>query len=129
MGEFERAAYFRRAKVEALKSYGGSAWDQQFVGHTLKDDLAMFGLTEMPGSEDELTAAFRTRVKALSYMPGVDMDDVKKARDRLRQTLEHSPQAVNHAEKTACKLCGGSGRIGTGFGQSCPSCKGTGQTS
>lgn len=134
MGDYERRWYedrSRRAQQEAQREAGGPDvhWGQQFVGHTLEGDLRALGLLALPTSEEELAGAWRELVKAKAGQPGVDMDDLKKTRDRLRETLRRgvTPENVNQLTDSACKLCGGSGRLKTGFGAVCPACNGTGQ--
>lgn len=92
------------------------------------DDLSALGLAELPETEEELAAAWTATVKRL-HGTGADMDRVKQARNRLRLIVERdTAHRVNPNRDSTCLSCGGSGRIGIGFGRECPSCKGTGQT-
>lgn len=101
-------------------------WDRKFIGHSIGADLALLGLTAMPAGPDALADAFRAQVKALAGS-GADMDDVKQARDRIREAMSRiGDQSVNLPSESTCLSCGGSGRIGLQFGRVCPTCKGTG---
>lgn len=102
--------------------------DRKFIGHSAVADLALLGLKAMPAGPDALADAFRAQVKALAGS-GADMDDVKQARDRIREAMSRiGDQSVNLPSESTCLSCGGSGRIGVGFGRVCSTCKGTGHT-
>lgn len=101
-------------------------WMQKFAGHTIADDLWIIGLHELPTDAGKIMQAWRARVK-MEYGSDVDMDAMKQARDRLMLAVEKGAhERINQLEESACKMCGGSGRIGSGFGHDCPACKGTG---
>lgn len=85
---------------------------------------------------EAVKAAFAERVKALHpdtaklRQPGTGeaaanraaytISELKSAREVLLYGL------LNQVQEIACKMCGGSGRVGTGFGAPCASCRGTG---
>lgn len=90
----------------------------------LAADLKALGLMALPDSPEVLMAAWREAVKR----GAPDMDALKQTRERVRTAMQRiNPAPVNQALDSACAMCGGSGRIGDGFGRVCPSCKGTGQ--
>lgn len=72
-------------------------------------------------SEDAITAAFRhaARAGATGVGAGYEIGQLQEARDVLVNGL-------NQGQEIACKMCGGSGRVGVGFGTKCTACKGEG---
>lgn len=89
----------------------------------VKRRAALLGV-DISASNDEIRAAFRTRVKERGV--GADITDLKDARDKslLPDELDRD---VNATPDKTCKLCGGTGRLGIGFGRTCNACQGTGQ--
>lgn len=112
---------------------GGSTepnpWEKKFVGHSLASDLHELGLAALPTTEAEVQDAWRIVVKA-KFGSDYDMDALKQCRDRvldvLAQGVKPDDPRVNLQNDTTCKMCQGTGIIGTSFGRVCPSCKGTG---
>jgi DnaJ-class molecular chaperone len=77
--------------------------------------------------EDAVRAAFRSAVRTAhpDTRQGAGagqptMDELKAARDLVLARL-------NQGQEITCKLCGGSGRVQSGFGAACAACNGTGQ--
>lgn len=104
-----------------------SVWEKKFNGHTLGSDLAMLGLHDLPKAVEIVMQQWRAQVKAKFAEPGFDMDLLKQARDRLMLAIDKGAhERINQLNDSSCKICGGSGRIGVGFGRECPTCKGTG---
>lgn len=80
------------------------------------------------GSEEQIRAAFTKAVRgahpdtAEGYDgTGVEIAQLQAARDTLLAGL-------NQGQEIPCKMCGGSGRVGTGFGSTCTACRGEGIT-
>jgi DnaJ-class molecular chaperone len=75
-------------------------------------------------TQEAIRAAWRRAVKGdhpdLSTGDGHSLIQLSEARDLLLTRL-------NQGQEIPCKLCGGSGRVQTGFGATCAACKGTGQ--
>lgn len=117
-----------RNKAEAQREHDkADIWQQKFAGRTLASDLAALGLSELPAADAAIEQAWRLMVKA-KFGSGADMDELKQARDRLLLALSKGAhERLNQINDSTCKACAGSGRIGVGFGQECPTCKGTGQ--
>lgn len=70
-----------------------------------------------------IRAAFYKAVRAAHPDTGGDGSSIaklKEARDLLMRTAEPD-------DYFSCKLCGGRGRVGIGFGTPCPVCRGTGE--
>lgn len=119
----------RRASKDQASRHQREAqvdWQQKFAGHRLEDDLVRLGLLTLPTDASHVMQAWRAEVK-LEAGTGTDMDLLKQARDRLMLAVEKGAhERINQLEESSCKACGGSGRIGVGFGRECPTCKGTG---
>lgn len=94
----------------------------------LPDAMRLLGVAH-PLFEDHIVAAYRaavrdahpdTRARQGMQDDGPTITDLQAARDLL---LTH----LNQGQEITCKLCGGSGRVQSGFGAACAACNGTGQ--
>lgn len=104
-----------------------NVWDKKFAGHTIASDLAALDLAVLPTDAGHVMQQWRAQVKLRFADTGFDMDLLKQARDRLMLAIEKGAhERINQLENSSCKSCGGSGRIGIGFGRECPICNGTG---
>lgn len=120
-----RKAVDPRKAQESPKS--DTIWEKKFAGHTIESDLRLLDLAALPTDAGHVMQQWRAQVKLKFTDAGFDMDLLKQARDRLMLAIEKGAHArINQLEESACKTCGGSGRIGVGFGHECPTCKGTG---
>jgi len=82
--------------------------------------------TRVGDDEPTIRAAYRRML--MIHHPDTGTGEVlpaqlQAARDVLLKALA---EPLNQVQEIACKMCGGSGRVGTGFGAPCASCRGTG---
>lgn len=101
------------------------AWGDKARGYDRSTAAALLGVAAN-ASPDDVRAAYRVAVKAshpdTAPVSAIEpsIDELRRARDLL---LEPAPD-VNEGDESICKSCGGTGRIGVGFGTPCPVCRG-----
>lgn len=107
-------------------------WGEQYQQKPVAMSLAEAnGLLNGPHSSEEAIRAAYKRIVRASHPDTADLTQLNAHNQtatigKLQAARDVLLSYLNQGAETPCKLCGGSGRVGTGFGAPCAACHGTG---